>query len=89
VVAIGLFLQESEVGLVMLTPEDFTQLDNIYVRKDDCNIRHADTSREISELTISQTKINTQLGMLIKINAAELGAVGTAIVAAIMKLILK
>lgn len=73
----------------MLTPEDFVQLDNIYVRKDDCNVRHADTSREISELTISQTKINTQLGMLIKINAAELGAVGTAIVAAIMKVILK
>lgn len=88
-VAIGLFLQESEVDLVMLTPEDFTQLDNIYVRKDDCNTRHAETSREISELTISQTKINTQLGMLIKINAAELGAIGTAIVAAIMKLILK
>lgn len=87
-VAIGLFLQESEVD-IMLTPEDFTQLDNVYVRKDDCNVRHADTSREISELTISQTKINTQLGMLIKINAAELGAVGTAIVAAIMKVILK
>lgn len=72
----------------MLTQEDFAQLNNIYVRKDDCNDRHADTAREISELTISQTKINTQLGMLIKINAAELGAVGTAIIAAIMKLIL-
>lgn len=72
----------------MLTQEDFAQLDNIYVRKDDCNDRHSDTAREISELTVSQTKINTQLGMLIKINAAELGAVGTAIIAAIMKLIL-
>lgn len=72
----------------MLTQEDFAQLDNIYVHKDDCNDRHADTAREISELTVSQTKINTQLGMLIKINAAELGAVGTAIIAAIMKLIL-
>lgn len=73
----------------MLTQEDFTQLDNRYVLKDDCNERHSDTAKEISELTISQTKINTQLGMLIKINAAELGAVGTAIIAAIMKLILK
>jgi len=73
----------------MLTPEDLAQLDNIYVRKDDCSVRHADTAREISELTISQAKINTQLGMLIKINAAELGAVGAAIIAAIMKLILK
>ena len=45
----------------MLTQEDFAQLDNIYVRKDDCNDRHADTAREISELTISQTKINTEL----------------------------
>jgi hypothetical protein len=73
----------------MLTQEDFAQLDNRYVLKDDCNDRHSDTAKEISELTISQTKINTQLGMLIKINAAELGAVGTAIIAAIMKLILK
>jgi hypothetical protein len=72
----------------MLTQEDFAQLDNRYVLKDDCNDRHSDTAKEISELTISQTKINTQLGMLIKINAAELGAVGTAIIAAIMKLIL-
>jgi hypothetical protein len=73
----------------MLTQEDFAQLDNRYVLKDDCNDRHSATAKEISELTISQTKINTQLGMLIKINAAELGAVGTAIIAAIMKLILK
>lgn len=73
----------------MLTQEDFAQLDNRYVLKDDCNDRHSDTAKEINELTISQAKINTQLGMLIKINAAELGAVGTAIIAAIMKLILK
>ena len=73
----------------MLTQEDFAQLDNRYVLKDDCNDRHSDTAKEISELTISQTKINTQIGMLIKINSAELGAVGTAIIAAIMKLILK
>ena len=26
----------------MLTPEDFAQLDDRYVRKDDCNDRHAD-----------------------------------------------
>lgn len=83
----------------MLTSEDFEKLDEIYirsetakeifVRKDDCNDRHSETAKEISELTISQTKINTQLGMLIKISAVELGAVGTAIITAIMELILK
>lgn len=73
----------------MLTPEDFAQLDNIYVRKDDCNDRHEETSKEINELIVAQAKITTQLNMLIKISAAELGAVGTAIVAAIMKAILK
>lgn len=73
----------------MLSQEDLTQLDSIYVRKDDCNDRHVETAKEISELTIAQTKVSTQLSWLIKINAAELGAVGTAIVAAIMKLILK
>lgn len=73
----------------MLSQEDISQLKEMFVLKDDCNDRHSDTAKEISELTISQTKINTQLGMLIKINAAELGAVGTAIIAAIMKLILR
>lgn len=73
----------------MLSQEDLAQLDNIYVRKDDCTDRHAGTAKEISELTIAQTKISTQLGILIKISGAELGAIGTAIIAAIMKLILK
>lgn len=73
----------------MLTPEDLAQLDNIYVRKDDCNNRHEETAKEINELNVTQAKIITQLNMLIKISAAELGAVGTAIVAAIMKFILK
>lgn len=73
----------------MLSSEDLAQLDNIYVRKDDCTDRHAGTAKEISELTIAQTKISTQLGILIKISGAELGAIGAAIIAAIMKLILK
>ena len=72
-----------------LTKEDFAVLDNRYVLKDDCNDRHAEAAKEISELTVAQAKINTQLGWLIKINAAELGAIGTALIAAIMKLILK
>lgn len=71
----------------MLSPEDFAQLDNRYVRKDDCNERHAEAAKEITELTVQQTKINTQLGVLIKINSVMLTAVATAIVGAIMKLI--
>lgn len=73
----------------MLSSEDLAQLDNIFVRKDDCTDRHTGTAKEISELTIAQTKMTTQLSLLIKIQAAQLGAIGTAIVAAIMKLILK
>lgn len=71
----------------MLSPEDFAQLDNRYVLKDDCNERHAEATKEITELMVQQTKINTQLGLLIKINSVMLTAVATTIVGAIMKLI--
>lgn len=77
----------------MLSPEDLAQLDGRYdcryVLKDVCNDRHTQEAQQITELTVQQAKINTQLGALIKINTAMLTAVGAAIVGAIMKLIIK
>lgn len=77
----------------MLSPEDLTQLDgrydSRYVLKDVCNDRHTQEAQQITELTVQQAKINTQLGALIKINSAMLTAVGAAIVGAIMRLIIK
>ena len=73
----------------MLTPEDYAILDDRYVRKDDCNERHTIETNKITELTVSQAKMNTQLGLLIKISSVTLGTIVTAIVGAIMGLILK
>ena len=77
----------------MLSPEDLAQLDgrydSRYVLKDVCNDRHTQEAQQITELTVQQAKINTQLGALIKINTAMLTTVGAAIVGAIMKLIIK
>ena len=73
----------------LFTTEQLQYLDNLYVKKNDCNDRHTEAAKEITELTVQQAKITTQLSLLIKINSATLGAVGAAIVAAIMKLILK
>ena len=77
----------------MLSPEDLAQLDgrydSRYVLKDASNDRHTQEAQQITELTVQQAKINTQLGALIKINTAMLTTVGAAIVGAIMKLIIK
>lgn len=69
--------------------EALEYLDEIYVRKDDCNDRHADTAKEISEITISMAKTNMQLSILVKINAFIATAVGGGLIAAILKLIIK
>lgn len=73
----------------MLSPADIAQLKDIFVSRDDCNDRHTSEAEKITELTVQQAKITTQLGLLIKINSVMLGAVGAAIVGAIMELILK
>lgn len=83
----------------MLSPEDLAKLDEIYmrseianeifVRKDDCNDRHADAAAEFAELKITLTKLTSQMSMLIKGVYATLCTAGGAIVMAIMNLILK
>lgn len=73
----------------MLTAEDFEVLDNRYVQKDDCTTRHESVNKEIADVTIALAKTNSQLSMLIKICSATLGATATAIVGALMSLILK
>ena len=73
----------------MLTQEDFEILDNRYVQKDDCNTRHEGVNRELTELTVQLAKSNSQLAMLIKISSVTLGTVATAVIGALMKLILK
>lgn len=73
----------------MLTAEDFAILDDKYVRKDDCNDRHEASQKEITEIIIQQTKMNTQLSLLVKICAFTAGGIGTLLIGAIGSLILK
>lgn len=83
----------------MLTSEDFAKLDEMYmrsdianeifVRKDDCSTKHENLNKEITDIALTLAKTNSQLSILVKICSATLGTCGTAIVAAIMNLILK
>lgn len=73
----------------MLTAEDFVALDDRYVQKDDCNTRHESVNKEVTEITVALAKTNSQLSMLVKICSATLGAVGMAVVGALMSLVLK
>ena len=72
-----------------ITKEMLDYLDERYVKKDACNDRHVELAKELSEVSINQAKIVTDLATIKRINAAELGAVATAIIAAIMNTILK
>jgi uncharacterized protein Smg (DUF494 family) len=74
---------------VEITKEMLDYLDERYVKKDACNDRHVELAKELSEVSINQAKIVTDLATIKRINAAELGAVATAIIAAIMNTILK
>lgn len=83
----------------MLTSEDIAKLDEMYmrseianeifVRKDDCSTKHENLNKEITDIALTLAKTNSQLSILVKICSATLGTCGTAIVAAIMNLILK
>lgn len=83
----------------MLTSEDIAKLDGLYmrsetakeifVRKDDCSTKHENLNKEMTDIALTLAKTNSQLSVLIKICSATLTTCGTAIVAAIMKLILK
>lgn len=77
----------------MLSQEDLAQIialtDTKYVQKDACNDRHTELAKELTEVSVTQATILTKLGNIEKINATTLGTVAAAIVASLMKLILK
>lgn len=73
----------------MLEKQDYEQLDNRYVQKDDCNTRHESTNKSMNEIALALTKLTSQMSMIIKICSAILGTAGTAIVVALMNQVLK
>ena len=72
-----------------ITKEMLDFLDERYVQKDACNDRHTELAKDLTEVSVTQATILTKLGNIEKIEAVKLGTIATAIVAAIMKLILK
>lgn len=73
----------------MFTTEQINFLESIFVRKDDCNVRHAETMSDLTELKIQQAKTNTLLSILVKVSAFEATALGGLLIGSIGKLILK
>lgn len=72
-----------------ISKEAVEYLKEIFVEKDDCNDRHAVTAKEISEIAIAMTKISTQLSMITKLVTSLVLSTGGAIMAAILRLIIK
>ena len=64
-------------------------LDGRYVKKDDCNSRHEETVKEISELKISSAKTNTLLSVLVKICSFIAATAGGILIKEFCELIVK
>lgn len=77
----------------MLSQEDIAQIitvtDSKYVQKDDCNDRHEKSEKELVEIQIQLTKMNTMLSIQTKVIAFIATGIGTLLVGAIGRLIIK
>lgn len=77
----------------MLTQDDIKQIEehftNVFVRKDDCNDRHEAQDKEMAEIAVQLAKMNTIQNLLVKINAFTATGIGTLLIGAIGKLIIK
>lgn len=77
----------------MLSQTDIEQIiavtDTKYVQKDDCNERHEKSEKELVEIQIQLTKMNTMLSIQTKVTAFIATGIGTLLVGAIGKLIIK
>ncbi len=77
----------------MLTAEDYKALaeefDNRYVRKDDCNTRHENLNGSLADMSVTMTKMSTQLSGISKMGAITLGAIIPALIGALMNILLK
>ncbi len=77
----------------MLTQEDLAQIiaitDAKYVQKEECNDRHEKSDKEMAEIHIQLTKMNTILSIQTKVMTFVAGGIGTLLIGAIGKLIIK
>ena len=80
----------------MLSAEDIKTIrqmiheegDDSYVKKDDCNTRHENLTKDLTSIAVSMAKTESKLSLLIKISTAVATAVGLEVVGAVMNLIL-
>lgn len=77
----------------MLSQADIAQIiavtDSKYVQKEDCNDRHEKSEKELVEIQIQLTKMNTMLSIQTKVIAFIATGIGTLLIGAIGKLIIK
>lgn len=77
----------------MLSQEDIAQImavtDTKYVQKDVCNDRHEKGEKELVEIQVQLAKMNTMLSIQTKVTAFIATGIGTLLVGAIGKLIIK
>lgn len=73
----------------LFSAEQLAYLDNLYVKRNDCNDRHEKTEKEINEILISQSAITTKLGFIEKLGGFTLTAALGGLIAQICSAIFK
>ena len=77
----------------MLSQADIAQVlavtDAKYVQKDDCNEKHEKNDKELAEIYVQLAKMNTMLSIQTKVMAFIATGMGTLLIGAIGKLIIK
>lgn len=66
-----------------ITPEDLEHLRQIFVSRESCEARNDQVQRDITEIKITQTSIQTKQNMTLGI----LGAIGVAVLSIAIKLL--
>ena len=73
----------------LFTNEQIKYLESMFVQRDSCSNRHEKLDTKIDDIKLTQERITTKLDISSKIEWAILAACLTAVVAAVMNLILK
>ena len=73
----------------LFTQEQIKYLESMFVQRDSCSNRHEKLDTKIDDIKLTQERITTKLDISSKIEWVILAACLTAVVAAVMNLILK
>ena len=72
----------------LFTQEQIKYLESMFVQRDSCSNRHEKLDTKIDDIKLTQERITTKIDISSKILWAILAAAITAVVAAVMNLIL-